>query len=122
MTRPVRKVKPRERPVRPTRPARRVKKPVTRGKAQVDLFEERREVRETTGRVCPECGLEQVGILSVKGTMKPPELVTKYRCHSCFHVHEVRKPREDVCAHGAALIVPCESCGRSWESIERGSS
>lgn len=89
MSRPIRRVK---------RPVRKVAKPPVAKKA------------------CPSCGGSKVRISTVVG--EELELVISRWCSDCRHMWKTRTKRTDICEHGTALIVPCERCGRTWETIE----
>ena len=75
--------------------------------------------RFITGTICPECDeTDRLWLVSAISTMKPPQLRVTYECLNCGHAWTKTSPRKDVCPHGKIMIVPCTTCGRTWEWIE----
>lgn len=97
-----------------SRPVRKVKRTVRKVKRV------KRRVKRFSPRTCPKCRNESTLIVSVLGTIDPPQLVTKRRCPKCDHKWASNEERKDICEHGKSLQVPCARCERDWEEIEGG--
>lgn len=113
--RPTRPVKP----IRPVRPVRPVREPEPTVEIAPTLAVEIVPVDDS--KLCPLCDSPRIVLLSVVGTISPPELAISRSCSDCEHRWVSRIPRTDVCPHGVYRKVPCSPCGRTWAEIEAGS-
>lgn len=78
-----------------------------------------REPVERPDRICPACEGDRVVLLGVAHTAGVgAELITTFACDACRHRWEERRRRTDVCEHGKYELVPCDGCGRTWDTIE----
>lgn len=101
----------------PVRKVRRTKKKPEPPPPEVRRTRKTKKRPPPSTRVCPTCGGSNFRLSSVKGFLSPPELVTTLVCLGCSSELVERKARPDVCEHGCHLKLPCEKCGRTWESI-----